>query len=126
MGLALGELALTASTALLKDLSVPQQYFEHFYIVGALVNTVLLQLYIFVCCLDEDGSTLKVCCPHYLAEILIYAALALVTRGTPCTLLIGAWVLLNLALAAGATRRFYANNFKEYPRRRAALVPGLF
>lgn len=39
---------------------MPQQYFEHFYLVGSLVTTVLLQVYIFVCTPDTDGSTLKV------------------------------------------------------------------
>ncbi len=37
-------------------------------------------------------------CPHYLAEILIYAAIATVTGGRTGPLLIGAWVVS----AAGA------------------------
>ncbi|KAG2449815.1 hypothetical protein HYH02_005338 [Chlamydomonas schloesseri] len=43
----------------LKDVSVPQQYFEHFYLVGCMVTTVLLQVYLFVCTPDVEGSTFK-------------------------------------------------------------------
>lgn len=45
-----------------QDVSVPQQFFEHFYLVGALVTTVALQVYLFVCCEGDSatGGTLQV------------------------------------------------------------------
>ncbi|EFJ52371.1 hypothetical protein VOLCADRAFT_103030 [Volvox carteri f. nagariensis] len=76
--------------------------------------------------IPRGGPFELVSCPHYLGEILIYVALALVTRGSVGTLLIAAWVLLNLVLAADATQRWYHHHFPDYPRRRAALIPLLF
>jgi 3-oxo-5-alpha-steroid 4-dehydrogenase 3 / polyprenol reductase len=92
-----------------------------------------------------------VSCPHYSAEVLLYAALALLTRlRDPLPLLMAAWVAFNLALAARATHAWYARRFgaayyysggvgggrggggnKAAPglpwwRRRRALVPFLF
>ncbi|PNW70466.1 hypothetical protein CHLRE_17g720950v5 [Chlamydomonas reinhardtii] len=65
-----------------------------------------------------------VSCPHYLAEILIYAALALVTSGSTGSLLMAGWVFLNLVLAAAATQRFYRTRYpNDYPKSRAALIP---
>ena len=54
-------------------MTVQQQWFEHFYIVGALATTVTLQLlvYIYMCCVDNsDGNTVAVSAvPHsHLAE----------------------------------------------------------
>ncbi|GIL52527.1 hypothetical protein Vafri_8361 [Volvox africanus] len=74
----------------------------------------------------RGGLFEMVSCPHYLAEILIYVALAIVTRGSVGSILIVAWVLVNLVLAADATQRWYHRCFPEYPRTRAALIPLLF
>lgn len=74
----------------------------------------------------KGGMFELVSCPHYLAEILIYAAIATVTGGRTGPLLIGTWVLLNLVLAAGATQRWYRTQFPAYPRGRKALVPFIF
>ncbi|GIL71706.1 hypothetical protein Vretifemale_2195 [Volvox reticuliferus] len=76
--------------------------------------------------IPRGGPFELVSCPHYLAEILIYVALAIVTRGSVGSILIVVWVLLNLVLAADATQRWYHRCFPEYPKTRAALVPLLF
>ncbi|GLC41113.1 hypothetical protein PLESTB_001792900 [Pleodorina starrii] len=76
--------------------------------------------------IPRGGAFELVSCPHYLAEILLYVALVIVTRGSVGALLIAAWVLLNLVLAAGATQRWYLRRFPDYPKHRAALIPGLF
>jgi 3-oxo-5-alpha-steroid 4-dehydrogenase 3 len=85
-----------------------------------------------------------VSCPHYSAEVLLYAALALLTRlRSRLPLLMALWVAFNLVLAARATHAWYARRFgKAYLvwggggaggagrrapwwRRRRALVPFL-
>ncbi|KAG2497341.1 hypothetical protein HYH03_004502 [Edaphochlamys debaryana] len=68
----------------------------------------------------------RVSCPHYLAEILIYVALAVVLRGTEGSLLILGWVVLNLLLAAAANHKWYLATFPDYPKGRKALIPGIF
>jgi 3-oxo-5-alpha-steroid 4-dehydrogenase 3 len=74
-----------------------------------------------------------VSCPHYSAEVLLYAALALLTRlRAQLPLLMLGWVAVNLALAARATHAWYARRFGEaylgsrdapWWRQRRALVP---
>ena len=95
----------------------------------------------------EDSRLLSLCaCPHYLGEIVIYSGLALVAAGglsstlsfsfSPLQeersagmlpLLVLIWVSVNLALASAETKRWYRRKFpKEFPKERAALVPGVF
>ena len=65
--------------------------------------------------------------PHYTAECLLYAGLALVagarlfSRIAPMLLAIVA----NLALAARRTHAWYLETFPEYPKSRWAMVPGV-
>ena len=65
--------------------------------------------------------------PHYLAECVLYAGLALVAgaraseRLAPMLLAIVA----NLALAARRTHAWYLETFPEYPKNRWAMVPGV-
>jgi len=55
-----------------------------------------------------------VSCPHYSAEVLLYAALALLTRlRAALPLLMAAWVAFNLALAGRATHAWYARRFGD-------------
>ena len=65
--------------------------------------------------------------PHYLAECVLYAGLALVTgaraSGRLAPMLLA--IVANLALAAKRTHAWYLDTFPEYPRNRWAMVPGL-
>ncbi|KAJ1627670.1 3-oxo-5-alpha-steroid 4-dehydrogenase-domain-containing protein [Pavlovales sp. CCMP2436] len=66
-----------------------------------------------------------VSCPHYLAEILIYASLLVAKprdRTLGCLL---AWVVVGLAINAGRAHGWYRAAFAAYPRSRCALFPGL-
>ncbi|GAV75886.1 Steroid_dh domain-containing protein [Cephalotus follicularis] len=62
--------------------------------------------------------------PHYLAEMIIYLGLLVVSGGTDLTvwLLLG-FVVANLAIAAAETQRWYINKFEDYPRERRAVLP---
>ena len=80
-----------------------------------------------------------VACPHYLAEIGLYLSLWLVTAGSgarggaspwlllsaPCALLLAAWSTVNLCVTGVKTRQWYMRTFKDFPRHRAAVIPGL-
>ncbi|NXJ62919.1 PORED reductase, partial [Rostratula benghalensis] len=69
----------------------------------------------------------RVSCPHYFAELLIYASMA-VTLGFHnltwwCVVL---YVLFNQALAAVLCHEFYQKNFSSYPKHRKAFIPFVF
>lgn len=49
------------------------------------------------------GMFALVACPHYLAEIMTYIGLVLLSGRWPMSWLVLAWVVVNLALAANAT-----------------------
>ncbi|KAF6169478.1 hypothetical protein GIB67_004759 [Kingdonia uniflora] len=68
-----------------------------------------------------------VSCPHYLAEIVIYAGLLVASRGLDLTiwLLVG-FVVANLSFAAAETQRWYFRKFDNYPRSRHAILPFLY
>lgn len=69
--------------------------------------------------------------PHYLAEVLIYASLYLLAGqrargiGQGYQLML-TWVFSNQALVAGRTHTWYQTKFKDYPRDRRRLVPGVW
>jgi 3-oxo-5-alpha-steroid 4-dehydrogenase 3 len=65
--------------------------------------------------------------PHYLAECVLYAGLALVAgaRAFPRLAPMLAAVGANLALAARRTHAWYLETFPEYPKNRWAMVPGV-
>ncbi|GAQ88246.1 3-oxo-5-alpha-steroid 4-dehydrogenase 3 [Klebsormidium nitens] len=68
-----------------------------------------------------------VACPHYLAEILLYLGLVVVSEGKDLTIwLMFSWVVANLTYAAQLARRWYVTKFEDYPKERKAIVPLLF
>jgi 3-oxo-5-alpha-steroid 4-dehydrogenase 3 len=72
-----------------------------------------------------------VLCPHYMAEVLIYAAIAVVAapqgRVVNATVAAGtAFVAVILGVAAGENKRWYQSKFGEKVRGRWALVPGVY
>ncbi|KAJ7986485.1 hypothetical protein DPEC_G00340370 [Dallia pectoralis] len=67
-----------------------------------------------------------VSCPHYFAELLIYASLGFVSAGHNLTWwLVVLYVLFNQALAAQLCHEFYRNKFQSYPQHRKAFIPYL-
>ncbi|XP_067086065.1 polyprenol reductase isoform X2 [Osmerus mordax] len=65
-----------------------------------------------------------VSCPHYLAELLIYVSLSLVSGGVSLTWgLVVLYVLFNQVLAALLCHQFYRSKFESYPQHRKALIP---
>ena len=69
----------------------------------------------------------RVVCPHYAAEILLYAGLCAVagTESARVNLAMLAAVFGNLALAARRQREWYEANVPGYPRGRWAMIPGV-
>jgi hypothetical protein len=63
--------------------------------------------------------------PHYFAEILIYLSFYLSSDGfsfLPCLL----FVIINLVSSSIDSYDWYVEKFKEFPRDRNILIPGLF
>eukprot|EP01018_Ginkgo_biloba_P013470 Gb_17803 [translate_table: standard] len=65
-----------------------------------------------------------VSCPHYLAEIVIYAGLLIASGGSDLTMwLLFGYVVANLTFAATETHRWYLHKFDNYPRSRRSIIP---
>ncbi|WZY84557.1 hypothetical protein YC2023_030941 [Brassica napus] len=65
--------------------------------------------------------------PHYLAEIVLYVGLLLVSGGTDGTIwLLFGFVVGNLTVAAGETHRWYLRKFENYPANRSAIFPYVY
>jgi|AntAceMinimDraft_1070359.scaffolds.fasta_scaffold11764_1 3-oxo-5-alpha-steroid 4-dehydrogenase 3 len=65
-----------------------------------------------------------VSCPHFLAEVMLYAGLAL-TAGpnAAATLPMLAAVVANLAVAARRNHAWYLKHMPDYPKNRFAMIP---
>lgn len=74
----------------------------------------------------KDGLFDLVSCPHYLAEVLVHAALGLVLGPGSATFcwMAGA-VSLHQVYLAYNTQKWYHNIFPEYPKQRRMIVPYL-
>uniref|UniRef100_A0A4W3IM30 Polyprenal reductase n=1 Tax=Callorhinchus milii TaxID=7868 RepID=A0A4W3IM30_CALMI len=69
----------------------------------------------------------QVSCPHYLAELLIYLALAMVFGGRHLTWWsVVLYVLSSHAMMAVQSHEFYVNKFENYPKNRKAFIPLIF
>ncbi|KAK9164400.1 hypothetical protein Syun_005302 [Stephania yunnanensis] len=65
-----------------------------------------------------------VSCPHYLAEMVIYAGLLIASGGSDLTIwLLFGFVVVNLTFAAAETQRWYLRKFETYPPNRRAIFP---
>ncbi|XXG86104.1 hypothetical protein AAC387_Pa11g1065 [Persea americana] len=68
-----------------------------------------------------------VSCPHYLAEIVIYAGLLIASGGSDITVwLLFGFVVSNLVFAAAETQRWYHHKFDNYPCYRRAILPFIY
>ncbi|CAE6138068.1 unnamed protein product [Arabidopsis arenosa] len=68
-----------------------------------------------------------VSCPHFLAEIGLYAGLLIASGGTDITIwLLFGFVAANLTYAAGETHRWYLRKFENYPANRHAIFPYVY
>eukprot|EP00744_Colponema_vietnamica_P014790 GILI01020706.1.p1 GENE.GILI01020706.1~~GILI01020706.1.p1 ORF type:complete len:320 (-),score=51.25 GILI01020706.1:35-970(-) len=64
-----------------------------------------------------------VSCPHYAAELLIYASLLLLQPHSTSLVLMFLFVCTNLTITALRTHSWYQQTFPNYPRRRKAIIP---
>ncbi|XP_051501035.1 polyprenol reductase-like [Myxocyprinus asiaticus] len=74
--------------------------------------------------MPHGGWFEMVSCPHYLAELLIYAAMSVCCGCRSLTWwLVVLYVLCNQALAAQLCHDYYRGKFETYPRQRKAFIP---
>lgn len=65
-----------------------------------------------------------VSCPHYLAEIVIYAGILIATEASDLTVwLLFGYVVANLTFAATEMHKWYLHKFDSYPRSRWSIIP---
>lgn len=68
-----------------------------------------------------------VSCPHYLAEIVIYAGILIASGGLDLTMwLLFGFVVANLVFSAAETQRWYIHKFETYPQKRYAILPFIY
>ena len=71
-----------------------------------------------------DGPFRFACCPNLTGEIIEWLGFALLTWSLPA-LAFALWTIANLVPRALWRRDWYRDNFEDFPRERAALVPGI-
>ncbi|GAB0087034.1 Polyprenol reductase [Sergentomyia squamirostris] len=64
--------------------------------------------------------------PHMFFECVMYTALIPALAGNTDWLLVTAWVIANQVQVAYLTHVWYRTTFAKYPKRRRALIPGIF
>ncbi|CAI9102826.1 OLC1v1001171C1 [Oldenlandia corymbosa var. corymbosa] len=64
-----------------------------------------------------------VSCPHYLAEIVIYAGILVASGCSDITVWLLFIFVANLVFAAADTQQWYLRKFDNYPRERYAIIP---
>lgn len=74
--------------------------------------------------MPQGGVFDLVACPNLTGEIIEWAGFALLTRSMP-GLAFAVWTAANLVPRAIWRRKWYRQHFSGYPRRRAALFPGV-
>jgi len=72
----------------------------------------------------SGGAFDVVCCPNLSGEIIEWLGFALLTWCLPA-LAFALWSIANLVPRALWRRSWYRSNFPEFPKTRAALIPGL-
>jgi 3-oxo-5-alpha-steroid 4-dehydrogenase 3 len=75
--------------------------------------------------IPRGGSFEVASCPHYTAEVAIYACLALLCRGSLATVALALFVAIELGFNATMQHAWYHSKFTDYPRGRCAIYPGL-
>ena len=68
-----------------------------------------------------------VSCPHYFAELVIYASIGIVLQfqGTTFGLYL-IYLLCQHSVKAYNTHKWYQKTFQDYPTERKALIPYIF
>ena len=66
-----------------------------------------------------------VSCPHYLAEVVIYASLAALAHKPRPMVLLLLFVVVELSFSATTQHAWYKAKFEDYPKRRRAIFPRL-
>jgi 3-oxo-5-alpha-steroid 4-dehydrogenase 3 len=77
----------------------------------------------------KDGwfESLNVSCPHYFAEMLIYASVGLALGlHAPTWWCLTAYVVFNQFYLAHNTQKYYKVKFDDYPAHRKSILPFLF
>lgn len=63
--------------------------------------------------------------PHMLFEVLMYVFLTVILAGNTSWLWVLIWVVVNQIENAWLSHKWYLETFKDYPKDRRAIIPGL-
>lgn len=73
--------------------------------------------------LPNEGMFLYCCCPHYLAEVVLYASLAALESHSLTMMLMTVWVVVNLSIVAYEQYKWYLeNDFINMQERKVSIL----
>lgn len=75
--------------------------------------------------LPEGGYFDLVSSPHMFWEIIMYTSLTVILIGNASWLWVFLWVVSNQIENAWLTHKWYLETFKDYPKDRRAIIPGI-
>lgn len=64
-----------------------------------------------------------VSCPHYFAEIMIYLSISVVLECSTIWWTVCLFVAINQIMYGLFTHQWYHDHFKNYPKKRKAIIP---
>jgi protein-S-isoprenylcysteine O-methyltransferase Ste14 len=75
--------------------------------------------------IPKGGLYRWIACPNYFGEIVIWTGWAIATWSL-AGLSFALWTVANLAPRAKSHRKWYQEQFVDYPASRKALIPGVW
>ncbi|KAK7074947.1 Steroid 5 alpha-reductase 3 [Halocaridina rubra] len=75
--------------------------------------------------MPAGGMFEVVSCPHMMAEVLVYVGILFVLQKHTGWLAVTVWVICNQIQVALMNHKWYQETFKDYPRNRKAIFPGV-
>lgn len=99
----------------------PKTMSAHIECVNLFAGTIVTEKHL----LPEGGYFDVVSSPHMFWEIVMYISLTVILIGNTSWLWVFVWVASNQIENAWLTHKWYLETFKDYPKERRAIIPGI-
>lgn len=98
--------------------------FNHFFFCihqNAFTGAVVTEKHL----MPDGGFFDFVSSPHMFFEIMMYTTLTVILAGNSSWWFAFLWVVSNQISSAWLTHKWYLDTFKDYPKDRRAIIPGI-